>query len=479
MGITCPKEPAADWLLGLYKFVPLYNQVSIERLGVLFTKVSHGCCEWEPAADGQLVLHLNRISDNETGWPWQHVNTKLPRLDVPGPGWLFLFFLAFFPFFLFVRFIVKKVFLLDVYKPSSRPLEAFLNEPIDQNLFVVVDAPFGEKKPSGNSNVYLGDMRKLANSFGWEKNAAKLVPDDTTVFGVDNFGYRLDDPQFNEQKLSLLENLLDQKRTLMIFSDAEPSKYSFQNGNNGHGDSDDTGRWARVMSKFFTEYAEDKGDPQTFVNRVEQERERILNMDLQGRSRKEVDELIDTLAAECKPKGPLQQIGLRILAQTSFVTLDREHLLSRIVKQAQPYYNHLWNSCSTSEKLTLFHLGKDRLLSHRDPDIERLLRTELIVRDGDVHLLNDSFRLFVTAPERIEFVAELEEHARRISPWHTLKVPILVVLVAITVFLFVTQRDLYTSSLAIVTAITTIIPAFFKVLTIFHSDPLASPPSQS
>ena len=93
-------------------------------------------------------------------------------------------------------------------------------------------------------------------------------------------------------------------------------------------------------------------------------------------------------------------------------------------------------------------------------------------------MLNDSFRQFVTSPEKMQFVAELEESTKRISPWHTLKIPILVVLVAITVFLFVTQRELYASSLAIVTAITTIIPAFFKVLTIFHSDPLASPPSQ-
>jgi len=220
------------------------------------------------------------------------------------------------------------------------------------------------------------------------------------------------------------------------------------------------------------------GDPQRFDESVKSERERILKTDLKGRTKEEVNELIDTLAAECRPKGPLQQIGLQILAQKSFVTLNREHLLNRIVNQAQPYYNHLFNSCSTSEKLTLFHLAKDRLLSHRDPDVGRLLRTELIVRDGDIHLLNESFRQFVTLPEQMKFTTELEESARSISPWHTLKIPILVVLVAITIFLFVTQRDLYTSALAIVTAVTTVIPAFFKVLTVFHSDPFAGSSGQ-
>jgi len=479
-GNECHHEATVDWLSGLYKFVPLFNQVSTERLGVLFTNVSHGCCEWEPAlSHDRVVLHLDKNTDNETEWPWRHVNTLVPHFEVPGPGWLALFIAAFFPFFVFVRFIVRKVFLLDVYKPNSRPLQAFLSEPIDQNFFVVVDALFAEKRPLGHSNVYLNDLRQLANSPEWEHNAAKLVPDNATVLALDNFDYRLDDPEINEQKLSLLEKLLEKNKTLMIFSEAEPSKYSFKNGGNGNGDLDDTGRWARVMSRFFTQYAEDTGDPQAFADRIKEERERILKTDLKGRSEKEINELIDTLTAECEPKGPLQQIGLQILTQKSFVTLNREHLLHRIVNQAQPYYNHLWNSCSTAEKLTLFHLGKDRLLSHRDPDLERLLRTELIVRDGDVHLLNDSFRQFVTSPEKMEFVGELEERTKRISPWHTLKIPILVVLVAITVFLFVTQRELYASSLAIVTAITTIIPAFFKVLTIFHSDPLASPPSQS
>jgi hypothetical protein len=129
--------------------------------------------------------------------------------------------------------------------------------------------------------------------------------------------------------------------------------------------------------------------------------------------------------------------------------------------------------------LTLFHLATDRLLSHRDPDIEKLLRRELIVRDTDVHLLNDSFRQFIRSTEKIDFVTQEEDKAKKVSPWHTLKGPILVVLVAVTIFLFVTQRDIYTSSLAIVTAVTTIIPAFFKVLTIFHSDPFARPSGQS
>jgi hypothetical protein len=65
------------------------------------------------------------------------------------------------------------------------------------------------------------------------------------------------------------------------------------------------------MSQFLTEYAEDTGDPLRFTIQVEEHRKRILALDQQERPLdKEVNELINTLQAECIAKGPLQQIGL-------------------------------------------------------------------------------------------------------------------------------------------------------------------------
>ena len=110
-------------------------------------------------------------------------------------------------------------------------------------------------------------------------------------------------------------------------------------------------------------------------------------------------------------------------------------------------------------------------MSHRDPDIEALLRRELIVRDQDIHLFNHSFRQFVKSAEKISFAAEQDKQAQQGSLWQTLKVPILVTMLAIAAFLFVTQQDLFSSSLALVTGLTTLIPAMLKVMSMFHADP--------
>lgn len=476
----CPTESGPDFLSGLNKFVPLYNQISVERRGLLATSNAEGFCTWEPGANHQLVLHLDSQAIGETMWPWRHLSSVVPPLGVPGPLWLGTLLLALVPFFLFIHFIVRKVFLLDIYKPTSHPLRDFLSKKIERNLFVVVDAPLVTKRPCDKSNLYLNDFREVVKLPGWVDSVLQPALAHT-VLAIDNFDYQSDDATTNQQKLQLIERLLEEKRKLLIFSAVEPSQYSFGNGDANHknGDMEDTGRWARAMSYFFTEYAEDTGDPEHFDKEIEQARTRLLALKPPDKSKEEINELIDTLRDECIPKGPLQHIGLQILDQDSFLTLDRDHLLNRIVNQARPYYNHLWDSCSTPERVTLFHLAKDRLLSHRDPDIERLLRRELIVREDDIHLLNDSFRQFIRSTEKSEFVAAEEDKAKQASRWNTLKVPILVVLVAVTIFLFVTQRDLYTSALAIVTAVTTIIPAFFKFLTIFHSDPVARPPDHS
>jgi len=84
--------------------------------------------------------------------------------------------------------------------------------------------------------------------------------------------------------------------------------------------------------------------------------------------------------------------------------------------------------------------------------------------------MNESFRQFVKSANQLAVVSKIEEAAKRDSAWNTLKVPLLIVLIAITLFMFATQRDLYTSALAGLTALTSMIPAIFKVLSLFQKD---------
>jgi hypothetical protein len=470
---SCAEDTQKDLLSSLSGIVPLSNRDSIERRGLLENTSVRGVCWWESAAMESSILHLGGNAGQDAS-PRLHLNTSVPLLGVPGfpvVGAVLLFV----PLFLFINFIVRKLFLLDTHRPTSHSLTKLLSCKIERNVFVVVNAPFVKKVLGKESNLCLRNVPSLATSADWAEAFDYNGVGAETVIALDEFDYGMDDPKINQQKLKLVENLLAKQRTLVIFSSAESSQYRFANGENGHanGERDETGRWAGVIiSNFFTEYAEDTDDGLLFRGKVIEEKARILAGDLQGKSADEIEELFETLYAECAPREPLQRVGLQILSQKGFVTLSREHLIGRIANQARTYYTHIWNSCSTGEKLTLCHLAQDRLLSHRDPDIEALLRRELIVRDQDLHLFNDSFRQFVKSAEKISFVAEQDKQAQQGSLWQTLKVPILVSMLAVAAFLFVTQQDLFSSSLALVTGLTTLVPAMLKVMSMFHADPM-------
>ena len=467
-----------DLLSRLNTLLPLSNRASIERHGLVDNAAVSGLCKWEVDGSGRLVLHLDGNADSQAAWPWLYLNTTVPLLGVPGLPWLGISIL-FFPFFLGVHFIVRKVFLLDIRRPTSHSLKSFLTGKIDRNVFVVANAPFVNKEAIKEKDLYLTDLRNMEPSADWVNSFDDRPAGEGAVIALDQFDYRMDDPQLNQQKLKLVEKLLGKQRTLIIFSAIESTQYRFESNGNGHsnGDHDEGGRWAGlIIRNFFTEYAEDTDDGLTFKQRIDQEKMRILDSCLQEPARERVEVLFDTLYEECASREPLQHVGLQILEHKGFLDLGREHLLGRIVNQARAYYKHIWDTCSPGEKQTLCHLAQDHMLSHRDPDIANLLKRKLIIGDEGLHLFNESFRQFVQSTEQLASVAEDEAESRKGSHWQILKVPIMVTLMAIAAFLFVTQQDLFSTSLAMVTGVTTIISALLKALSMFRVDPVAQPP---
>jgi len=466
-----------DYLSGLSTVLPLSTRTSIERRGLLDNAAVDGLCKWESPGTDRLILHLDGNAERQAAWPWLELNTAVPLLGIPRLPWLGIFIL-FYPFFQAVRFIVRKVFLLDIHKPTSHSLKKFLSEKIDRNVFVVADAPYVNKVATKESNVYLADLRQVALTPDW----AEAFDDRSangSVIAFDQFDYQLDDPLTNQQKLKLVERLLGNKRTMLIFSSTDSSQYRFENGSNGNsnGHHHESDRWEQLITRnFFTEYAEDTDDGSSFRQRIDQEKKRVVDLCVQDLPEENIEPLFDTLYAECASREPLQGMALQIIEHKGFLDLDPQHLLGRIANQARAYYRHIWDSCSPGEKQTLCHLAQDHMLSHRDPDITNLLKRELIIRDEGLHLFNESFRQFVKSTEQLACCAEADAEAKKGSLWQMLKVPILVALMAIAGFLFVTQQDVFSSSLALVTGVTSIITGLFKVLSMFNTDPFARNP---
>ncbi|HEV7905358.1 MAG TPA: cache domain-containing protein [Pyrinomonadaceae bacterium] len=485
----------------LSELTPRYNHTSIERLGL--NNGAFADCSYVWIDDGNAskeLLHINRSGACEPQAKQQaepqagqqagqqakqpYLETKVPPLGWPGTFWWLLFCLLCVPLFCFwVHYIVKRIFLLNLYAPSSCSLSDLLSPEFVGNRFVVLEPPYTQRDSLSNERFHRIDLKKLACAPDWAVTFDyDLLAAHEKVIALDNFEHRASDPAANCQKSLFLQELLARRRKLLIVSTIEPSLYNFgvaPDDSNNSKPSEELDRWSMIVSNFYTAYMEDNGESDWATGEFEQSAEEAHAKGEQlGRSREEVEELVRTLKAECAPKAPLQHVAREIIRQRDFAELSPDHLVSRIRVQAGTYYQNIWESCSNYEKLTLYHLAQDRLLSPNDPEIAQLLRKRLIVRDPDIHLFNESFRRFVKSQKAMQAVAQFEKEMKKDSLWHVIKAPLLIVLVSVVLFLFITQRDLYTSSLAIMTAITTAIPAFFKVLSLFQKDPMNAPAQQ-
>ena len=470
--------PDADFLSLLSALLPASNQAAIERRGLLGCSAVMGVCRWVSMTSDGLVLGLN-ANPGRAAWPYRRLTTSVPilRLSVlPALGVVLLGVLLFF----LIHFMIRKVFLLDVHKPTSHSLKKFLCDQFERNAFVVVNAPLFRKMSFiKTKTVHLEKFSDLARSTRWKGEFDDTRCAEGEVIAFDGFEYQMDDVRTNKKRLSLLKELVDKKKNLVLFSTVEPSEYKFGKGQ-ANGFENGAGEWAEVIIRdFVTKYAEDTDDrfekgESSFKQQVDQYRERIKCKGLAlGRKAETIKELINILYRECAPRVPLQDVGLNILDADDFVELTKDHLLGRIASQARTYYNYLWQSCTDGQKQTLCHLAQDGRLSHRDPDIQALLRRELVVRGEGLNLFNDSFRKFVMSHEQRKDIAEHDQKASEESLWETLKVPILATMIFVAGFLFWTQQDFFSSSLAVVTGVTGLVSAIFKLMSVFHSDEVA------
>ena len=90
----------------------------------------------------------------------------------------------------------------------------------------------------------------------------------------------------------------------------------------------------------------------------------------------------------------------------------------------------------------------------------------LIVRNPSLGLRDESFRRFVLSVSSAEGVHMYR--ADVYSNWDRLKVPLLLVLFAVIAFLFLTQKELYDSTISLVTALTGGAFALLKLLGMFQ-----------
>ncbi len=83
--------------------------------------------------------------------------------------------------------------------------------------------------------------------------------------------------------------------------------------------------------------------------------------------------------------------------------------------------------------------------------------------------MNESFSRFIMSEASPEKLMAWQREGEAVSNWATLRVPFFIILVSAGAFLFVSQPELYNSTLAFVSAFAAGMPSLFKFFSLFQA----------
>lgn len=392
--------------------------------------------------------------------------------------------LGFIVFLLFLYsvacFICRRAFFLHF---ATLPLENSIKELLENpkelktNLILVGPPNSGKSAMIQKNQWYKIDLHDLDQDKDWFPKSQESPNNDNEQSGagiegeiqdkqfivIDHFEHLLGNTQFDEKKLELLEILQNKKKRICILSSVDFLNKVIPS----HSEDEQKPverqqiemfqlRWARILQTFSIEYLHGKTEPDPVD------------------SAKDQTALKGFLKKECGINGHLRNVGSilatkhRRLNSEVLTPLDQKIVVSEIFDLAEPYYRALWLTCSENEKLTLFHLAKDRFLNSKNHVIRPLLKKGLIHLDPTLRMMNESFRRFVLIAGEKEKTAELE-HQGPPSVWRMVSRPLGFVFIVLLLFLVATQEQLRRDAMAFAGLTPALLPVMLRLFSSIKS----------
>ena len=286
------------------------------------------------------------------------------------------------------------------------------------------------------------DLAERATGPKW----AELFDLDTvpyqTLIEIRHFEYTTGDPEIDNQKLVLLDRLIERKDTQVVAImtvSASPEDYRRQ-------------------------------FPGVEVIDLREEPFQWLAA-YQGPAR-------HLIWKECGPLPALWPIGAQLARDIRTEAIQSEDTIaSEILERADAYYRMIWNECSKEQKFVLAQLAIDGLLNPTNGRaVRQLVRRGLIAKDPQFRIMNESFRRFLRSAATPEMKQEWQRESRQ-SGWGKAHGVFFTTMLLIGLFLLTTQNELWQSSAGYVTTALGAFGTLGKLLNTVRGDSSAAKPS--
>lgn len=349
--------------------------------------------------------------------------------DLRGSNYFVLFIILLLGFFYLIYhvtlFAVGNIFGLGVVL-DSRLLRDSLAEIkqgdlLNQNRIFIVGLPYAGKELLLNNFSCVINLRT---------DLGKAIPaNKQNVIVIKHFEHGINDHAINNDKLKIIQQLVDEDRKIIIASDVQPSAIlEFYEKALERIKSDSTEwptykhaeqMWKNVLSGFVLYFQPLSKENTLLSNDVFIKSE--LNHGLY------LPTLVSHIPNEITNTYPCQ-----------------ENFVLKIEELADTYYHSLWNSFSDAEKFLLHDLAKDRYVNLKNvKTIRLLLQKGVIVADDSLQIMNRSFNNFILSVVNEDEEVRMENEQSNKGSWNIVQSVLIILLIALIAFIAIAQQDLF------------------------------------
>lgn len=423
------------------------------------------------------------------------LNYKLPLLygEKFYNGWLFwiCLLLALVIFYFIIYNVLQKLFCLNLPDLSlwCAMDEAILSNGKVNNLLFIIGLPgsgklsrvlekiqqgkipngaepfiFNENDPA--NNVLIADLINIPDvgndrekDENWKTFTDKIADKKNKLIIVNHFEYNIQDAVTNRIKLNLLEQimLLNQSKVI-ILSTIHPVAF---------------------LDSVMDQAAADKGIPGQDLERwhVLLGHYRIAVFPLQKWDTDKMEEQYKTIIKETTHTHFLNKMRDSVMTVAAALPVNErakkgDEMVFKLQVMSHYFYMYIWQSLTKEEKFLLYDLAEDNLVnSFDDYNLNMLLAKGVIIRtDGTLKLFNKGFRNFILTAIGNTEAMKIKTLIKDNGNWSRLKNPLMMVIVAILVFLLISQEEAYSKLITYVATLGAGIPAVIKLFSLFDNN---------
>ncbi len=153
-----------------------------------------------------------------------------------------------------------------------------------------------------------------------------------------------------------------------------------------------------------------------------------------------------------------------IPGDTNAIIYKQEKDMIDTNKKLKTFYDFIWQKCNEKEKYLLLDFSKDSLVNFKNVEpIYCLLDKGLfIIHDDEIKLFSASFRAYVLEKKGTPEIYQMQKKFQQNSTWQSFRIPLLIILFGIALFIFFTQEETFQKFAAIVAGASSVLSLLVK-----------------